>query len=112
MEQSQSPVKADQSAPIDYLPCVVAPDCPYIGNCHETIHHELYPAKNYRTVVEKTFRNLPENKALVCRRLHDLIHKSIQGVDKPSRETMLGAITASEVTLTDSKKRRIYGKKT
>src|SRR3990167_8995096 len=96
---------ADQSVPIDYFPCVPSVDCPYVGNCTEDMHHEYYPASNYHTVVEKTFRNLPENKALVCRRLHDLIHKNINGVDKPSREVMLGAITASEIVLTDRKRR-------
>ena len=62
------------------------------GRCRQDIHHEYWPKADYKTSVEKEFRELEINKEFICRALHNAIHARNRQSDKPSRATMLGAI--------------------
>lgn len=77
------------------------PECPYRRHYSDS-HHEYWPRNLYLTKVERTFRNLPENKQQLCRYEHDLAHQEEPPV-KPSREEMLGAIAVSNVHLSNRK---------
>lgn len=77
---------------MERIPCTPNPECKYAGRCFEDIDHIYWPAKDYTTPVEKEFRELPENKQLICRVLHEQRHATEQPPLKPDRETMLLAI--------------------
>jgi hypothetical protein len=63
--------------------------------------------------VEKVFRNLPLNKVVMCRRLHELEHH-LSPPEKPDRETMLQTIIdadlAGQICLSVAKRRAVYGR--
>lgn len=67
-------------------------DCPIRKHFSDT-HHIYYPASNYRTLVEKEFRELPENKVQLCRNEHNERHATEEIPVKPSRDEMLQAIS-------------------
>ena len=58
------------------FPCNPDIPCRYReeDECFEDIHHEAYPKSEYRTALEKKFRNHVMNKVLTCRALHDDEH--------------------------------------
>jgi hypothetical protein len=60
--------------------------------CHLSVHHEYYPASNYRRSTENEFRNLPDNKQLICRALHDVLHREETPPPKPDLTFMREAI--------------------
>lgn len=68
--------------------CNPSPDCKYFPGCHGDIHHKWFPRKDYRTSLEKQFRQDSRNKVLSCRRLHDEEHAG-NPPPKPDREFML-----------------------
>lgn len=77
-----------------------SPDCKYFNNingCHTSVHHEFYPRVDYKSPVEKRFRELPENKFEVCRQMHDEIHAHDEPPMKPSIEVMRHAVNESRV---------------
>lgn len=63
-----------------------------IGYCFEDVHHDFFPSCNYKTSVEKQFRELEVNKVVICRAIHNTIHSTQRSVEKPTRDKMLGAI--------------------
>lgn len=63
------------------------PGCPYSPYCYSDQHHLYFPARDYRTPLEKRFRELPDNKEQLCRFLHDLAHFE-EAPEKPTREEM------------------------
>lgn len=84
--------------------------CPYFaGGCFESVHHEYWPRNEYSTPVERIFRDLPENKVMLCRDLHDELHAEQDRSEKPSREEMMEAIGQSAVYLSVNKQRKLYG---
>lgn len=62
------------------------------------VHHFPYPANRYRSKVEKRWRELPFNKAILCRAVHDAIHASGYVPDKPPFVTMAQEIFDGAVT--------------
>lgn len=60
--------------------------------CFEDVHHDYYPKRDYRTQIEKQFRELPENKQRMCRQQHNDIHATNGNPEKPSLEEMRLAI--------------------
>lgn len=78
-----------EGMPLDYFPCVEAPDCPYKqrpSGCYEDIHHLYFPKAEYsRSSIERQFWK--RHKILVCRRLHDYL-QSQPPPPKPDLETM------------------------
>lgn len=66
------------------IPCRLRAD----GLCREDIHHEAYPRTDYRTTLEKKFRNYVLNKVLICRALHDDEHAQHIPPVKPSVASM------------------------
>jgi hypothetical protein len=56
------------------------------------IHHLAYPRNQYKTTLEKHWRDLPVNKTNICRGLHDAIHASGYVPEKPSRQDMASEI--------------------
>lgn len=67
--------------------------------CYASIHHLYWPRRDYKTSVEKEFRNLPQNKELMCRQEHDELHVTEQTPHKPKREEMLAAIAETIVRM-------------
>jgi len=59
-------------------------------------HHTAYPRRDYRTAVEKRWRELPVNKIQICRGLHDAIHASGYIPAKPSRDEMLAEVWGAD----------------
>jgi hypothetical protein len=73
--------------------------CPLVGNGQfSDKHHLAYPAYEYRTGIEKKWRELSFNKANICRCIHDAIHSSGYVPPKPSRDEMLSEIWSQEPT--------------
>lgn len=72
------------------------PECKYadIGGCFSDVHHLYYPAGQYKTKVEKEFRELPTHKTQICRQSHDERHATETPPTKPSRDEMLRAIAS------------------
>lgn len=80
-------------------PCPFANEaCPQSKNkrgCYQDTHHESWPARNYRSDVEQSFRELPENKIELCRQVHNDLHATEPIPIKPSVEVMRHAIAES-----------------
>lgn len=77
-----------------HIPCNPSPECKYFGHCFEDVDHIYWPRRNYKTSIERSFRELDENKQVICRALHDERHATEQPPKKPSRDEMLQAIAA------------------
>lgn len=75
----------------------VAFNCPYKGKktCILTRHHVYWPAREYTSELEDTFRNLPENIHTESRCDHDEIHRNELPPHKPTTEQMIRAIAQS-----------------
>lgn len=70
-------------------------DCKYFDTergCYQDEHHLYYPRKRYKSSVEKAFRQLPENREMLCRAEHDEIHATEPIPHKPSRVEMVQAL--------------------
>lgn len=74
----------------DRIPCNPEIPCKYRveDECFEDIHHEAYPKPEYRTKLEKKFRNHVMNKVLICRAMHDEEHAQMLPPKKGSPEEM------------------------
>lgn len=77
----------------EFLPCDPERPCRVaekLGRaaCFEDVHHEAYPRREYRTRLEKAFRESPAVKVLICRALHNEIHATEQPPEKPSAGEM------------------------
>lgn len=66
--------------------------CPLMMCVGSDTHHLAYPANQYRTRIEKQWRELAFNKEQVPRCLHNAIHASGYIPEKPSRDEMLDEI--------------------
>lgn len=87
--------------------------CPYFEvGCYADTHHVAWPKPDYTTPLEKTYRDLDENKIQLCRFDHDMEHE-MPPPEKPSREHMQQAIDRAvhvgSVALSRNQERRIYG---
>lgn len=85
--------------------------CPYAEGtgCFSDQHHLYWPRTEYTTVVERLFRELPENKEQECRWEHEQNHFNSEPPIKPPREDMEAAIVASGIYLSIRKRRAIGG---
>lgn len=83
---------------IERYPCSPEIPCKYReeGRCFEDIHHEAYPKSEYRTALEKKFRNHVMNKVLICRALHDDGHAQNLPPKKASPAEMRSLIEGFE----------------
>ena len=71
--------------------------CRYAPDCYSDEHHAYWPKRRYKSQVEKEFRNLPENREMMCRAEHDELHATERPPLKPSRQEMLQAIAAQMI---------------
>jgi len=78
-----------------------------VGSCYDcnsfpaclTEHHLYWPEHDYTgDPVSRTFHDLPVNKMLVCRKMHDDFHETEEPPPKPSREDMLQAIAECPIS--------------
>ncbi len=72
-------------------------DCPLYNSesgCYADIHHEYWPRSNYRTSLEKRFRQ--HFTELICREVHDELH-SLPPPNKPSVEQMRIALEQGKI---------------
>lgn len=73
--------------------CPFANDgCRYAPDCYADTDHYYWPGYDYKTRVERDFRELPENKDQLCRDLHDQRHATEEPPDKPTRDFMVQAL--------------------
>lgn len=93
---------------MERIACNPTEDCKYYPDCYEDVHHLYYPANEYKGTVEKTFRDLDENKQRLCRELHELRHLTEEPPVKPSREVMVHTIRSSDVYIS-SRLRKALG---
>lgn len=71
--------------------------CPLMQGCvGSDVHHLAYPANQYRSRVEKQWRELEFNKEQLPRCVHNSIHASGYLPEKPERETMLHEIWGAD----------------
>ena len=66
--------------------------CPLMKCLGTDLHHLEYPARRYKTKVEKTHRDQPFNKVQLERCAHNAIHASGYVPEMPSREVMVQEI--------------------
>ncbi|MCL2740379.1 MAG: hypothetical protein FWE47_04220, partial [Oscillospiraceae bacterium] len=75
------------------LPC-----CKYYSKCAKskningTTHHIYFPKRWYQTEIEIGFRELPKNKIVLCRGMHEDFHKYFQPPKKPSVKKIIAEI--------------------
>jgi hypothetical protein len=77
--------------------CDFAANCPEAQRprgCYEDTHHEVYPAAEYRSRLEKQYRELQSLKEVMCRRLHNQTHAETGPPEKPTAAEMRAAIIA------------------
>lgn len=65
--------------------------------CFEDVHHKYFPRRSYRTPLEKEFRELPENKVVICRQLHNDEHATIEPPDKPPISEMRQRVNSARL---------------
>lgn len=70
--------------------------------CRSNTHHAYYPRRAYRTVIEKAFRELPDNKEQLCMAEHLDKHATERPPQKPPREVMIQAIAAAAINQTEA----------
>lgn len=82
---------------MERIPCDPNRECRLrdtIG-CFEDVDHEYWPSRQYRTPIEKQFRQLDENKTLICRDMHNERHATELPPPKPDRDVMIEAVRRS-----------------
>lgn len=87
---------------MERIPCANQDSCRWQAlemGCHEDVHHQFWPRRHYKTSTEKRFRELPENKVLICRNLHDEEHALFEPPTKPD-------FTIMKLALEEEKNRR------
>lgn len=55
-------------------------------------HHVIFTKKEYRSGLEKQFRQHPLLKVLMNRHIHQDLHDNVEAPPKPNREIMLGSL--------------------
>jgi len=70
--------------------------CPF-KQCKANTHHAFWPGNVYKTAIEKTFRELPENKKQLCMYEHAQLHAVTEPPLKPTRNLMIQAIAESAI---------------
>jgi hypothetical protein len=83
------------------IPCNPEVECRFreTEGCFEDTDHFYFPARFYKTAIEKAFRQLEINKTRICRRLHEERHATELPPDKPAREEMLRVIHGNQEPL-------------
>lgn len=66
-------------------------NCPLKEHFEDT-HHKYFPRRFFRGIIEKTFRDLPDNKVIECRYWHQLEHEVVEPPEKPPKEEMALAV--------------------
>lgn len=73
------------------MECPPNPDCPFFNSdrgCEQDKHHLWYPKREYKTGLEKRFRNLSCNVINMCMYQHQQLHLTEQPPVKPDIEVM------------------------
>lgn len=60
------------------------------------VHHRWWPKRDYKTPLEKAFRELPENKVRMRVDDHRKLHATTEPPKKPSIESMRLAVQRSK----------------
>ena len=60
--------------------------------CREDVHHRIFPRREYTRGIAREYRELEENKVLICRADHDEIHATEKPPVRPSYEEMREAV--------------------
>lgn len=81
------------------------------GGCFSDTDHIYWPASDYTSTLERTFRELPENKQQLCRWEHVERHATEEPPIKPSQEVMNHAVEQAhaigEIVLSATKQKRL-----
>lgn len=59
-------------------------------------HHKFWPRRWYETETGKAFRNLPENKEILCRNEHNELHRTEMPPRKPPEWYMEARLRLAE----------------
>lgn len=87
---------------MELIPCENEGACPVFekeGRCRTDIHHTIFPRRNYKTKIEKKFRELDVNKVRICRLAHNALHATGIMPPKPTRDEMCEAIRHKSDTI-------------
>ena len=69
--------------------------CP-LRECFRDVHHKYWPKRWYGSEVAKEFRELPENKVVMCRNEHNELHATELPPDRPPQWYMEAKIRLAE----------------
>jgi len=67
------------------------------SHCFEDIHHHEWPARDYKTELEKEYRELHILKTLGCRAIHNEIHATTPPPQKPTVAEMREAVNQDRI---------------
>ena len=68
-------------------------ECPLMQHFTD-VHHLYHPRADYRSPIEKQYRELPHHKVQICRNEHNEIHATEKPPTKPDRAEMVRAIAS------------------
>lgn len=74
------------------MPCKSEAECPLVGGPRMDTHHEVYPACDYTSEIERMYRNLGSNIVRICRCQHMELHRTEEPPVKPPMLDMLQAV--------------------
>jgi|GEM_PF-5309081 len=80
--------------------------CPLQACAGADTHHLAFEANQYRTSVERRWRELPQNKVRLARCVHEAIHYSGYYPEKPSRDVMLSELQGADTARALSERAR------
>jgi len=81
---------------MEKLPCSNQENCRLRDTqkgCFEDVHHLYFPRADYKKPIERAFRELPENKVVMCREWHNTDHAVFEPLEKPDLEIMKMAVS-------------------
>lgn len=84
---------------MEKIPCQSSESCPLYNSatgCFEDVHHKYWPRKAYRSIIERAFRELDDNKERRCRQSHNDLHAMTPPPDKPPRAEMINAVNLAK----------------
>jgi hypothetical protein len=80
---------------MEKLPCSSQDTCPLRDTqmgCFEDVHHLYFPRADYKKPIEREFRELKENKVIMCREWHNTDHAVFEAPAKPDLVVMKAAV--------------------
>ncbi len=80
---------------MERIPCSNQQECRLRDSqlgCREDVHHRAFMRRDYSRGIARAYRELEENKVLICRAEHEEIHATQRPPEMPSIEVMHQAV--------------------